>query len=51
MSESQERMCAIVEPSKHRPLHEICEKWDVTATVIGEVTDGDHLDDYLARRS
>lgn len=43
MSESQERMCAIVEPRKIERFLEICKKWDVTATVIGEVTDGDHL--------
>jgi phosphoribosylformylglycinamidine synthase II len=43
MSESQERMCAIVSPSKIAPFMEICRKWDVTATVIGEVTDGDRL--------
>ena len=43
MSESQERMCAIVEPSKVARFLEICKKWDVTATVIGEVTDGDQL--------
>jgi len=44
MSESQERMCAIVEPSKVARFLEICEKWDVTVTVIGEVTDGNHLE-------
>jgi phosphoribosylformylglycinamidine synthase len=44
MSESQERMCAIVEPSKIDHFLEICKKWDVTVTVIGEVTDGDHLE-------
>ncbi len=44
MSESQERMCAIVEPSKINRFLEICEKWDVTVTVIGEVTDGNHLE-------
>lgn len=44
MSESQERMCAIVEPSKIARFLEICAKWDVTVTVIGEVTDGDHLE-------
>ena len=44
MSESQERMCAIVEPSKIKRFLEICEKWDVTVTVIGEVTDGDRLE-------
>jgi phosphoribosylformylglycinamidine synthase II len=43
MSESQERMCAIVEPAKIGRFLEICKKWDVTATVIGEVTDGDRL--------
>ncbi|GAA2723905.1 MULTISPECIES: phosphoribosylformylglycinamidine synthase subunit PurL [Streptomyces] len=44
MSESQERMCAIVEPSKIDRFLEICEKWDVIATVIGEVTDGERLE-------
>ncbi|MFZ4107962.1 MAG: phosphoribosylformylglycinamidine synthase subunit PurL [Candidatus Planktophila sp.] len=43
MSESQERMCAIVEPEKLARFLEICEKWDVTVTAIGEVTDGDRL--------
>ncbi|HEY5199324.1 MAG TPA: phosphoribosylformylglycinamidine synthase subunit PurL, partial [Acidothermaceae bacterium] len=46
MSESQERMCAVVEPSKIPAFMEICAKWDVTATVIGEVTGGDRLDIY-----
>ncbi|HZG04013.1 MAG TPA: phosphoribosylformylglycinamidine synthase subunit PurL [Streptomyces sp.] len=46
MSESQERMCAIVEPDKVDRFLEICEKWDVIATVIGEVTDGDRLEIY-----
>ncbi|KRV48456.1 phosphoribosylglycinamide synthetase [Wenjunlia vitaminophila] len=44
MSESQERMCAVVEPDKVERFLEICEKWDVLATVIGEVTDGDRLE-------
>jgi len=44
MSESQERMCAIVEPSKIARFLEICDKWDVTVTVIGEVTNGNHLE-------
>ena len=44
MSESQERMCAIVEPNKIARFLEICEKWDVTVSVIGEVTDGKHLE-------
>lgn len=44
MSESQERMCAIVEPGKVGRFLEICEKWDVIATAIGEVTDGERLE-------
>jgi phosphoribosylformylglycinamidine synthase II len=43
MSESQERMCAIVEPDKVEAFLAVCAKWDVLATVIGEVTDGDRL--------
>ncbi len=43
MSESQERMCAVVEPRHIERFLQICDKWDVTATVIGEVTDGDRL--------
>ena len=43
MSESQERMMAIVEPDKVDAFLAITDRWDVEATVIGEVTDGDHL--------
>ncbi|WP_404389027.1 phosphoribosylformylglycinamidine synthase subunit PurL [Humibacillus xanthopallidus] len=43
MSESQERMMAIVEPGKLDEFMAITDKWDVEATVIGEVTDGDRL--------
>jgi phosphoribosylformylglycinamidine synthase subunit PurL len=43
MSESQERMCAIVEPAKVEEFLAVCRKWDVLATVIGEVTEGDRL--------
>ncbi|MCP3799220.1 phosphoribosylformylglycinamidine synthase subunit PurL [Allokutzneria sp. A3M-2-11 16] len=42
-SESQERMCAVVEPSNVDAFMEVCAKWDVIATVIGEVTDGERL--------
>jgi phosphoribosylformylglycinamidine synthase subunit PurL len=38
MSESQERMMAIVEPPGLGRFLAICAKWDVQATVIGEVT-------------
>ncbi len=43
MSESQERMMAVVEPEKVARFLEICKKWEVDATVIGEVTDTDRL--------
>ena len=43
MSESQERMCAVVEPEKLDDFLGICSKWDVTATVIGEVNESDRL--------
>ena len=37
MSESQERMCAIVQPAKIDDFLALCKKWDVEAVVIGEV--------------
>ena len=43
MSESQERMMAVVEPAKLDEFMAICRHWDVEATVIGEVTEGEHL--------
>ena len=43
MSESQERMCAIVKPENINKFMQICDKWDITATVIGEVTNDDSL--------
>ncbi|EOM74404.1 phosphoribosylformylglycinamidine synthase subunit PurL [Rhodococcus rhodnii] len=42
-SESQERMCAVVTPENVDEFMAVCKKWDVLATVIGEVTDGEHL--------
>ncbi len=42
-SESQERMCAVVTPENVDEFMKVCAKWDVLATVIGEVTDGEHL--------
>ena len=42
-SESQERMCAVVRPCDVDAFMAVCEKWDVIATVIGEVTEGDRL--------
>ncbi|MDA0633709.1 phosphoribosylformylglycinamidine synthase subunit PurL [Nonomuraea sp. MCN248] len=43
MSESQERMMAVVRPDDVPAFMAICEKWDVPATVIGEVTDTGRL--------
>jgi phosphoribosylformylglycinamidine synthase len=43
MSESQERMCAVVEP-RHLPAFlTICQNWDVEAVAIGEVNDSGRL--------
>ncbi len=38
MSESQERMMAVVKPERVAAFMAICRRWDVEATVIGEVT-------------
>lgn len=43
MSESQERMMAVVEPAKLERFMEIIDKWDVEASVIGDVTDDGRL--------
>ena len=43
MSESQERMMAVVEPAKLDEFLAITDRWDVEATVVGEVTEGDNL--------
>lgn len=43
MSESQERMCAVVEPAKIDAFMEVCKKWDVEAVVIGEVNNSGRL--------
>jgi len=39
VSETQERMLAVVEPEKLDEVFAVCEKWGSPATVIGEVTD------------
>jgi phosphoribosylformylglycinamidine synthase II len=43
MSESQERMMAVVAPDKLADFLAVCAKWDVLATVVGEVTDTGRL--------
>lgn len=42
-SESQERMCAVVAPENVAAFMSVCHKWEMLATVIGEVTSGDRL--------
>ncbi|MGH8825458.1 MAG: phosphoribosylformylglycinamidine synthase subunit PurL [Jiangellaceae bacterium] len=43
MSESQERMMAVVSPAAIDRVLEICGRWDVDAGVVGEVTDSGRL--------
>ncbi|MBF0344715.1 MAG: phosphoribosylformylglycinamidine synthase subunit PurL [Nitrospirae bacterium] len=43
LSESQERMLLVAEPSKRDELLEIFKKWDLDATVIGKVTGDSYL--------
>jgi phosphoribosylformylglycinamidine synthase len=38
ISESQERMVAVVEPLRLAAVREACERWELPCTVIGEVT-------------
>jgi phosphoribosylformylglycinamidine synthase len=39
ISESQERMLAIVEPGRWEAVKAVCERWDLPVAVIGRVTD------------
>lgn len=43
MSESQERMMAVVRPDRLDEFLQIVGKWEVETSVLGEVTDGDRL--------
>ena len=43
ISESQERMLCVVEPARLAELQEVCERWEVRSTAIGEVTDSRRL--------
>ena len=42
-SESQERMLAIVTPDDLDAVLAVCRRWEVRATVVGRVTEGDRL--------
>jgi phosphoribosylformylglycinamidine synthase subunit PurL len=43
ISESQERMLCVVQPSKLEDVLATCRKWEANATAIGSVTDTGHL--------
>jgi phosphoribosylformylglycinamidine synthase subunit PurL len=43
ISESQERMLAIVAPDKWEGVKAVCDRWDLDSTIVGEVTDTRHL--------
>jgi phosphoribosylformylglycinamidine synthase subunit PurL len=43
ISESQERMMAVVEPSNVERVLDICTKWGLRAGVVGHVDDGDSV--------
>jgi phosphoribosylformylglycinamidine synthase len=43
ISESQERMLCVVEPTRLKQVVEICQKWETLATAIGEVTGSGHV--------
>jgi phosphoribosylformylglycinamidine synthase len=43
VSESQERMLAVVAPARVEEVLAVCARWEVGAAVIGEVTEGDRL--------
>ena len=43
ISESQERMLAVVEPGRLEEVAATCERWQTGSAAIGEITDGDRL--------
>ena len=43
VSESQERMLAVVEPGRVDEVVAACRRWDLDATAIGTVTEGENL--------
>jgi phosphoribosylformylglycinamidine synthase II len=47
ISESQERMVAIVRPEQLAAVQEVCERWELPCTPIGEVTDTGELRAYF----
>jgi len=47
LSESQERMLIIARPEKVAEVIEVFAKWDLDAIVIGEITQGGHLEVFF----
>ena len=43
ISESQERMLAIVQPDRFEDVAEVCSRWGLPCAVIGRVTDDGHI--------
>ncbi len=43
ISESQERMLAVVEPARLDDVLSVCRRWETSAAAIGEVTTGDSV--------
>lgn len=43
ISESQERMLAVVEPERLAEVQEVCARWDLDCNVIGTVVEGENL--------
>ena len=48
ISESQERMVAVVAPEQVDDVRAVCERWELPCTVIGEVTDHGELRVFFA---
>ena len=46
LSESQERMVAVVKPEKLSDAKKVLDKWKLHSTVVGEVVAGDHFQAY-----
>lgn len=46
ISESQERMLAVVEPKMLSEVEAVCNKWGIPATVIGKITETSKMDVY-----
>ncbi len=46
VSESQERMLLAIEEKDIEKIREICEKWDIEMSIIGQSVKGDYLDIY-----